>query len=172
MLKKATGGIDVPIPIPMVGVMNINLADTIKTGVLGAGLLGSMGSMLSNLFTPESLKLTDFGGATKVTRGGGYRVVDAGVSTGTSQSATVGGSAEDVEQSSIAGAKESASENRGDEPEYVKEIREALGSLDNESTVLGLLKAMNTHLGTLTGSVDGSGNLKVSLSNPITEGGL
>lgn len=171
MLKKATGGIDVPIPIPMAGVMNINIADTLKTGILGAGLLGSMGSVLGSLFAPQSLKLSNFGGSTTVTRGGGYRAVDTGVSSGTSQSATIGGTAENIEQSSIAGAKENASKNRGEEPEYVKEIREALGSLDNKSTVLGLLKAMEGYLDTLAGSVDG-GSMKVSLSNPITEGGF
>lgn len=118
MLKKATGGIDVPIPIPLTGVMNINIADTMKAGILGAGLLGSMSSILGGALSTPSLK--SFGGSTTVTRGGGYRVVDAGVDQQKSQSATVGGSADDVENASIASAKEKATETGGEEPEYIK----------------------------------------------------
>ena len=122
ILKKATGGIEVPLPMGM----SINVADTLRAGVLGASLLGSMGSMLTNLFSPQQLSLSKFSGSTTVTRGGGYKVVDSGVDVGTSQSSYVGASGEDVKSSAIASAKEEAATINADEPDYVKEIRDAL----------------------------------------------
>ena len=122
MLKKATGGIEVPLPMGM----SINVADKLREGVLGVSLLGSMGSLLTNIFAPQQLSLSKFSGSTTVTRGGGYTVVDSGVDVGTSQSSYVGASGEDVKSSAIASAKEEAATINADEPDYVKEIRDAL----------------------------------------------
>ena len=59
LLKKSTGGIDVPIPIPFTGVMNVNIADTVKSGIVGIQTLGQIGSILAGLSGANRLSLAN-----------------------------------------------------------------------------------------------------------------
>ena len=156
-LKKTVGGIDIPIPIPTVGIYNVNVADTMKAGLMGYGLLNSLGSILGNVFGTSKLSLDTLRSATVVTRGTGY--TNRGGSS-LSQSAYIGPGGEDIKGASIAGAKE-AQQIQGSEPSQTEEIRRILGDTEDESTntILGILKLINSTISSVI-TTSGAVNVK------------
>ena len=146
MLKKATGGIDVPIPF----VGNLNVADTLKTGVLGYGLLNSIGPLITSLTSggsgfSQGLDGLKFGGTTW-TAGKGYTPTSRGaVSSERSVSIEYQtGSSDDMKQSLAQQAKKEAEVVTGDEPSDLKIIRESTS--DGGDTVLTMLRAILAQL--------------------------
>lgn len=114
LLEQTTGGIDLPfLNVYGFGVdMNTSVAQLMQAGAMSAGILGSIGGMVSSLASTFSgdamLNLMDISSGTTVVRRGlgdtsGNRAV-TGATFSESGTVTANGSASDVENSTMAGA--------------------------------------------------------------------
>lgn len=125
LIQQNTGGINIPF-ITAAGFgmdLNTTVENLVKLGVVGASSLGMIGDLISgvqNTFGPSRI-LGELGigsGNTSIRRGSGLGTTSSGLSTSVSGARTVGNaSGMDIQQSSLASAREEAQSNAASNPE-------------------------------------------------------
>lgn len=86
-LDQTVGGISIPIAIPMTGIYKTSVSDIMKTGIVGASVIGKFSKIFGNL-TSSGLSYSDWSSNTGFTRGTGFDTSNLGtsVTSTTSQS--------------------------------------------------------------------------------------
>lgn len=138
LLQKTVGGINIPITFTS----GINLAETMKVGLVGYSLLGSLGSVISSLRSGGGLDLASWGADDYLTRGTGTTSLrTTGVTGGLSQMTFVGSTTtSDIYKQTAAGIAEEQkqySAATGEETDLTKIVRDRIAvTLDNMYTLL------------------------------------
>lgn len=149
LIKDLTGDIEIPIPIPFVGVFELGLLSTLQQGIIGLNLMGNLLGALTNLGMGALAQLIPGGKngfdamwhASEYTkRGSGFSGIDAGADSTTSFSAAIGNQdssrmQEDAVSKSTDSTKESADENTDDDAKELKDIWELTNSIIHGSDV-------------------------------------
>ena len=144
LVEKATGGIAIPTIMAFGSGIDLNTTVTglMKTGIVGANIIGQIGNILTGLSTGKSLSLDAWAGEESISRGSGLGAITSGYQKTTSTSTYIGSSSgSDIYSSSVASAKDQAiEENKGNEPEenindLTKTIIEILRKWDSENGV-------------------------------------
>lgn len=142
LVDNATGGIKIPIPIPMVGIYELDLMKTIKTGMVGMSVLGNLLGSIGNLgrglvgsaLTGESVFNSKWRATEFTQRGSGFQGINAGATSGTSFSAYVGNSdASALKESSVSESTEATkttAEENADEESEISQVLKILQSWD------------------------------------------
>ncbi len=147
LIKDLTGDIEIPIPIPFVGVYELGLISTLQQGIIGLNLMGNLLGALTNLGLGAITQA--FGGngfnamwhASEYTkRGSGFSGIDAGADSTTSFSAAIGNQdssrmQEDAISSSTESTKETADDNTDEDSKDLKDIWELTNSIIHGSDI-------------------------------------
>jgi hypothetical protein len=142
LIKDLTGDIEIPIPIPMVGIYELGLISTLQQGIIGINLLGNLVGALGNLglgvlggILPGQNAFDWMWHATQYTkRGSGFSGIDAGADTTTSFSASIGNQdtsrmQEDAVSNSTDSTKQTSEDNRDEDEKELKDIWELTNSI-------------------------------------------
>lgn len=141
LVEQATGGINIPSISAMVmgtGVLvdlNTTVTQLMKTGLIGASLLGQIGNIVSGLGSGGALSLSGWNASDYTARGTGFTGVKAGVSKTTSSTATVGNSGgQDIIDNSITQKTSEATQSvegvdQQESEEMMEEIRSNVASI-------------------------------------------
>lgn len=143
LVEQATGGINIPSISAMVmgtGVLvdlNTTVTQLMKTGLVGASLLGQIGNIVSGLGSGGALSLSGWNASDYTARGTGFTGVKAGVSKTTSSTAMVGNSGgQDIIDNSITQKTSEATQSvegvdQQESEEMMEEIRSNVASIAN-----------------------------------------
>lgn len=143
LVEQATGGINIPSISAMVmgtGVLvdlNTTVTQLMKTGLIGASLLGQIGNIVSGLGSGGALSLSGWNASDYTARGTGFTGVKAGVSKTTSSTAMVGNSGgQDIIDNSITQKTSEATQSvegvdQQESEEMMEEIRSNVASIAN-----------------------------------------
>ncbi len=111
LIEKATGGINIPTISVMGNAVDLNATVTqlMKLGIIGANVLGNIGTIVSGLSGRNNLSLYNWGAEDILKRGQGFTGITIGSTQTTSETTYIGStSSSDIYQSSLASAQESA----------------------------------------------------------------
>ena len=111
LIEKATGGINIPTISVMGNAVDLNATVTqlMKLGIIGANVLGNIGTIVSGLSGRNNLSLSNWGAEDILKRGQGFTGITIGSTQTTSETTYIGStSSSDIYQSSLASAEESA----------------------------------------------------------------
>lgn len=111
LIEKATGGINIPTISVMGNAVDLNATVTqlMKLGIIGANVLGNIGTIVSGLSGRNNLSLYNWGAEDILKRGQGFTGITIGSAQTTSETTYIGStSSSDIYQSSLASAQESA----------------------------------------------------------------
>ena len=111
LIEKATGGINIPTISVMGNAVDLNATVTqlMKLGIIGANVLGNIGTIVSGLSGKNNLSLYNWGAEDILKRGQGFTGITIGSTQTTSETTYIGStSSSDIYQSSLASAQESA----------------------------------------------------------------
>ena len=147
LVDKATGGImDIEIAPWGVG-MSTTVTQLVKSGIVGAGVIGEVLGALSSMSTSKGFSLTDFNANNVITHGEGFvKVTDSSIRSTTPQSMYIGSNDESaMYKSSIVSANENAEvvtqgkENNLDDiikDNIAPDVHSILGVLDDVRSML------------------------------------
>lgn len=111
LIEKATGGINIPTISVMGNAVDLNATVTqlMKLGIIGANVLGNIGTIVNGLSGRNNLSLYNWGAEDILKRGQGFTGITIGSTQTTSETTYIGStSSSDIYQSSLASAQESA----------------------------------------------------------------
>lgn len=111
LIEKATGGINIPTISVMGNAVDLNATVTqlMKLGIIGANVLGNIGTIVNGLSGRNNLSLYNWGAEDILKRGQGFTGITIGSTQTTSETTYIGStSSSDIYQSSLASAEESA----------------------------------------------------------------
>lgn len=111
LIEKATGGINIPTISVMGNSVDLNATVTqlMKLGIIGANVLGNIGTIVNGLSGRNNLSLSNWGAEDILKRGQGFTGITIGSTQTTSETTYIGStSSSDIYQSSLASAEESA----------------------------------------------------------------
>jgi len=111
-IKDLTGGTE--IPMVMGSGANTSIESLMQTALVGAGLLGSIGSIMSSIGSGGGIDLGKWGGTEWTVRGTDWKGITGGVRTGVSLGAYVGGSGEDIKSDVLQRSQEEIKQQTGD----------------------------------------------------------
>ena len=117
MLSDTVGGIDIPLPLVMGSGLNmgLNVADLMRVGALGTGILSNIGNIASGIASGGSgwsmlkaLGMTN-SGLTSVSRGSGHDLITTGGASVSESGSLVGNSSgDDIQNATMTNATDSA----------------------------------------------------------------
>lgn len=159
LVEQATGGINIPSISPMVmgtGIildLNTTVTQLMKTGLIGASLLGQIGNIVSGLGSGGALSLSGWNASDYTARGTGFTGVKSGVSKTTSFTAMVGNSSgQDIIDNSITQKSSEATQSvEGVDQQEAKDMMEEIRS--NVASIASILSSV----------FDGSNSLRVTV---------
>ena len=130
-IKDATGGIEIPIPLPFLGTYEIELMNTIQTGIVGISTLGNLIGALGSLSKGGAMSLGAWNATDYTRRGTGFGGINAGVDEFISQSAYIGNAdASNLKESAISSAKSDVESQTGDTETELQKILKIMQSWD------------------------------------------
>ncbi|MGM9544278.1 MAG: hypothetical protein ACI3T9_04780 [Romboutsia timonensis] len=146
LIEKATGGINIPAISVMGNSVDLNATVTqlMKTGIIGANMLGQIGIIINGLSGANNLSLSNWGAEDVLRRGTGFTGIKIGASKTTSESTYIGGtsgsaiysesvtSAEDAATQSYSGSPQDTAKEQQENMKIIKESVEKLYQLFNE----------------------------------------
>lgn len=141
ILKNSVGGVDVSVPVPFVGDLGFNVADTLKTGIVGVGLLSEIGTIINGLSGGKlSVDNNKWNAVEVISKGSGYTPTDKEIYTDTSYTGYIGDSS-----GQITSMKEAATTNITDTTSDMEVIVEILKAWrDNGVPVYGHVSLDNS----------------------------
>lgn len=143
IVEEATGGINIPfVSVLGTGIdLNTTVTQLMKTGLIGASLLGQIANIIQGIGTGGSLSLSGWGASDYTSRGSGFLGIDTGVNTTTSQSMSVGNaSGSDITANSITQAKNEVQQSVSGQETESQEMMEELNN--NVATMLRILETV------------------------------
>lgn len=160
LVEKATGGIAIPTIGAFGSFLDLNSTVTglMKTGIVGANVIGQIGAILTSLSSEGSLNLGAWGGSESTSRGSGFGAITSGYSSTTSTSTYIGSSSgSDIYSSSVTAAKDQAME------EYKgKEDEEDI--LDLTKVIIEILKSWDSGFGGV--KIGNTNAVRVAIDSP------
>ncbi len=136
LVQKATGGIEIPLVSAVGSFVDVkaDITQLMKTGIAGMGIIGELGTILGGLSGAKGLTLNNWGAKEALSYGAGFTGLKIGTPSTSSSTYIGSGSGEDIYESSVAAAKEKATENiTGQE---VSELTQVLRAVDEIYKIL------------------------------------
>lgn len=160
-IKDLTGG--TAIPMVMGTGANTSIESLMQTALVGAGLLGSIGSIMSSIGSGGGVDLGKWGGTEWTVRGADWKGITGGVRTGVSLGAYIGGSGEDIKSDVLQRSQEEIKQRTGDtEAIDIEALYAALFGGDN-----GERKPILVEINSVTSGVKIPVNVEDTDTNPI-----